>query len=98
MWWVIVVIFGVISVCSSITLYYALKRINQYENFIVDFQKIIKLASLRLKRVDDKGSFEADDEVGFFFSELKSLQSMLDNIFEEKIEDNTGEEDVKEEA
>ena len=37
-----------------------------------------------MKLVDEKGSFEADDEVGFFFEELKQLQNTLDTIFEEE--------------
>tara|TARA_B100000131_G_scaffold311209_1_gene343785 strand:+ start:1229 stop:1525 length:297 start_codon:yes stop_codon:yes gene_type:complete len=96
MWWTLFIIFLLVSIFSSITLYYALKRINQYENFIIDFQKIIKIASVRVKRLDDKGSFESDDEIGFFFNEVKSLQSMLDNIFEEEVNDNLGENDDKE--
>jgi len=81
MWWILFVLFGVISVFLSVTLYYALRRINQYENFILDFQKLISISSEKLKTLDEKGSFEADDEVGFFFSEIKSLQLMLDDLF-----------------
>tara|TARA_Y100001963_G_scaffold123883_1_gene174221 strand:+ start:294 stop:530 length:237 start_codon:yes stop_codon:yes gene_type:complete len=65
-------------------LYYALKRINQYELFILKFQKIISISSERVKLLDTKGSFESDDEVGFFFEQLKSIQNMLDGIFEDE--------------
>jgi hypothetical protein len=32
--------------------------------------------------IDDSGHFEADDEVGFFFDELKQLGDELDQLFE----------------
>ena len=31
--------------------------------------------SKRLKQLDNKGSFESDDEVGFFFTYVKELQN-----------------------
>ena len=63
-------------------LYYALKRINQYELFILKFQKIISFSTEKMKQVDHKGTFESDDEVGFFFEQLKSIQNTLSSIFE----------------
>ena len=64
------------------TLFYALRRINQYENIIIDFQNIINFDSKKMKLVDSKGHYESDDETGFFFEELKKLQSLLDSLFE----------------
>ena len=66
----------------SVTLYYALRRINQYENILIDFQNIINFASEKLKIVDSKGHYESDDETGFFFEEIKKLQNLLDDLFE----------------
>ena len=39
--------------------------------------------------IDDSGHFEADDEVGFFFEELKLLGDELDQLFEitEEVDD-----------
>ena len=34
----------------------------------------------RLKEIDQRGSFEADDEVGFFFEEVKQLQELLKDV------------------
>ena len=43
----------------------------------------------QLKLIDDKGHFEADDEVGFFFEEIKLLSSDLEELFEplDEVED-----------
>jgi len=81
MWWVFFIIFLLISLFSSIALFYALKRINQYENLIVEIEQIIKFASLKMKQVDGKGHYESDDETGFFFEQLKSIQNLLGDIF-----------------
>ena len=70
----------IISLC--IILFYALRRINQYENILIDFQNIIKFASEKLKVVDSKGHYESDDETGFFFEEIKKLQELLNDLFE----------------
>ena len=41
-----------------------------------------------MKQIDSSGHFESDDEVGFFFEEIKKIQNILDNLFEtEEIED-----------
>ena len=74
MWWVFFILFFLISVVSSILLYFSLKRINQYENLIIQIQQMIEYATERMKQVDAKGHYEADDETGFFFEQIKELQ------------------------
>tara|TARA_A100001011_G_C14169519_1_gene781837 strand:- start:563 stop:850 length:288 start_codon:yes stop_codon:yes gene_type:complete len=92
MWWLFFIIFFLISVISSILLYYALKRINQYENIILQFQQIVSFATEKMKLVDEKGHYESDDETGFFFKQLKELQLVLNDIF---VTENTGEDNAK---
>ena len=91
MWWFLFILFFLISLFSSITVYYSLKRITQYENLINQIQNIIEISNQKLKQVDDKGTFESDDEVGFFFETLKNLQSLLNDIFENNITESTDE-------
>ena len=79
---IIETILTIIIITLCITLFYALRRINQYENILLDFQNIIKFASEKLKVVDSKGHYESDDETGFFFEEIKKLQNLLDDLFE----------------
>ena len=68
--------------------FYALRRINDYENIILNISNIIESIKLQLKTIDDKGTFESDDEVGFFFTEIKQLGNELDSIFETEVEEN----------
>ena len=83
MWWTFFILFFLISVVSSTILFFSLRRINQYENLIVEIEQIIKFASEKMKQVDANGHYESDDETGFFFEQLKSVQVMLGEIFVE---------------
>ena len=76
-------------------IFYALRRINSYENIILNISNTVESIKLQLKVIDDKGTFESDDEVGFFFKEIKQLGKDLDNLFETEVEEN--EEEKKEE-
>ena len=89
MWlWIFLTLFFLISVVSSTLLFYSLRRINQYEELLTQFQQIITFSSEKMKQVDAVGHYESDDETSFFFQQLKDLQSLLDGIFEnEQIEE-----------
>ena len=89
-WWIFFSLFFLISVVSSTLLYFALRRINQYEGLIMEFQNIIEFSTQKMKQVDTRGHYESDDETGFFFQQLKELQELLDGIFEnEETEENS---------
>jgi hypothetical protein len=51
-----------------------------YMTYLNKFSEIIDYSHKKLKEVDSKGSFESDDEVGFFFQQLKALQEILDTF------------------
>ena len=96
MWWLLTILFFLISVSLTTVLYFALKRINQYEGLIIEFQRIIEFSSTKMKQVDAKGHYEADDETGFFFQQLKELQELLNGIFENENEENSSSAEEKE--
>ena len=90
MWWLFFILFILVSVVSSTLLFFSLRRINQYENLILQFQQIITFATEKMKTVDSQGHYESDDETSFFFEQLKQLQLTLDGVFEtENIEEKT---------
>ena len=69
-----------------------------YEEIILQINDKIEYVNSQLKLIDEKGTFEADDEVGFFFQELKEIGKLLDNLFEEVEDDaNSKKEEKKEE-
>ena len=89
-WWILTILFFLISVGSSALVYFSLRRINQYEGLLIEIQNIVEFATTKMKQVDAKGHYEADDETGFFFQQLKELQELLNGIFEnEETEENS---------
>ena len=87
MWWLLTILFFIVSVVSSTLLFYSLRRITQYEEFILEIHQVIKFSTDKMKLVDSKGHYESDDETGFFFEQLKQIQLSLDGIFEEETQD-----------
>ena len=81
----------------GVIFFYALKRINNYENIILKVNETIEFINRQLKIIDNNGHFEADDEVGFFFEEMKQLGQELEQLFETEVEDGNKEEEKKEE-
>ena len=68
-------------------LYVSIKRINDMENIIVTIQEIVEYCNENLEKIDHTGHFEADDEVGFFFEEVKDLQNLFNELFESEGEE-----------
>ena len=46
-------------------------------NFINELQSSIEESDKKLQELDAKGSFSSDDEIGWFFNEIKLLQNKL---------------------
>jgi len=84
----ITILFGIIASCLGVITYYALKRISNYEIIILNINDTIETIKHQLKLIDDKGHFEADDEVGFFFDEIKQLGLELEQLFETEVDDD----------
>lgn len=51
-----------------------------YRTFILRFQQQVKESDKRIKEIDSKGLFDSDDEIGWFFQELKKIQDSLSNF------------------
>ena len=86
--YIITIILGIVATFFGVVTFYALRRINSYENIILNISNTVESIKLQLKVIDDKGTFESDDEVGFFFKEVKQLGKDLDNLFETEVEEN----------
>ena len=86
--YIITITLGIFAVFFGVVTFYALRRINAYENIILNISNTVESIKLQLRTIDDKGTFESDDEVGFFFKEIKQLGKDLDNLFETEVEEN----------
>ena len=51
-----------------------------YENHIVNLGRLISQADEKIKEIDAKGLFDSDDEIGWFFTHIKSIQKDMNNF------------------
>ena len=59
-------------------------KVEKYEDVTIDQTKylqsisnIINESNKKLNKLDERGVFQSDDEVGFFFKEIKTIQKDL---------------------
>jgi len=57
-----------------------MKKNEILEDFVTKQSDAIDYCDKRLKTIDDKGSFIADDEVGWFFEKIKEIQEALNEF------------------
>ena len=50
------------------------------EDFITKQSEAIQACDQRLKEIDDKGIFYADDQIGWFFKEVQKIQEALNEF------------------
>jgi hypothetical protein len=48
-----------------------------YMSYLNKISETIEIADNKMKEVDARGSFKSDDEVGFFFEQIQSIQTVL---------------------
>ena len=57
-----------------------IKQTERLEDFITKQSEAIVACGARLKQLDEKGSFHADDEIGFFFKSVEEIQEALNEF------------------
>jgi hypothetical protein len=54
--------------------------IKSYEEYMINFSNVINFSDKKIKEIDARGTFESDDEIGFFFKQIKFLQEQLNGF------------------
>ena len=82
-----IIILSIIVIILGFTTINLLKKNEKQEDIVVGYleyldkiSRVIEISDEKLKKVDIKGSFEGDDEVGYFFKTIKSIQSILNEF------------------
>ena len=84
-----VLIISLVGLCAVLgfTTYNLLRKneaqediLSSYMTYLNKISDIIDFSDKKLKEVDEKGSFKSDDEVGFFFEQIKALQDILNSF------------------
>jgi hypothetical protein len=74
------IILAIVITTSFFIIRNLILRNEKLEDFISTQSEAIEACAKRLKEVDDKGWFEADDQIGFFFKEVKKIQEALNEF------------------
>ena len=81
---IIIGILGILVVILGYTTFNLLRKNEKAEDiilsqnmFINKLSEQIDASQKRLEQIDEKGTFQGDDEIGWFFNEIKILQNDL---------------------
>jgi len=77
---IILVLVSLLFVTSCYVIWNLTTKTELLESWIEDFINTIEKVNSDLKKADYRGSFEADDEVGFIFKEIKNIIKQLDKF------------------
>jgi len=77
---IIIGILVALLIVAGFALRNLVKKNEILEDFITKQSDAIDYCDKRLKTIDDKGSFIADDEVGWFFTEIGKIQEALNEF------------------
>ena len=82
-----IILLSILVVTLGFTTYNLLKKNEKQEDILAGYMtylnKIsdtIELSDKKMMEVDAKGSFKSDDEVGFFFEQIKTIQTALNSF------------------
>ena len=91
---IILIILSLLVVILGFTTFNLLRKQEKLEdiiinqnNYIEDFDTQIGYASKRLNEIDQKGIFKSDDEIGWFFEQIKVIQESISKF---KTNNNNG--------
>jgi len=80
---ILILLAGILGYIS----YNLLKKVETLENivssqdqYIRRFSNAVDITNKKLEDIDDRGTFKSDDEIGWFFDSLKTLQQELNDF------------------
>ena len=77
---IIIAILSALLIVAGFAIRNLIKKNEILEDFIAKQSEAIDSCNRRLKTIDDKGFFVADDEIGWFFTEVKKIQEALNEF------------------
>ena len=79
-WIIATIILTIITTSLGFALFNLLKKNESLEDFIAKQSEAINTCDKRIKEIDDKNVFYADDQIGWFFKEVKKIQEALNEF------------------
>jgi len=84
---VIIILLSIVCIILGFTTLNLLRKNEKAEDIVVGYltyldqiSRVIEAAEAKVKKIDIKGSFESDDEIGFFFKQMKQIQEILNEF------------------
>ena len=74
------VLMTILLVTSCYGIWNVIRKLELLENWIEDFFNTIEKVQIDLQKIDYKGYFEADDEVGEIFKQIKTTINQIDRF------------------
>ena len=82
-----IVILSVLVIALGYTTYNLLRKNEKQEDILASYlsyldrlSRVIEVSDEKLKQIDSRGTFQSDDEIGFFFQQIKGLQDILNDF------------------
>ena len=83
---IVEIILGLIVLTEGYVIWNLIRKTELLETWVEEFTQRIETVQTDLKVIDAKGAFEADDEVGTIFEQIKETVNELDNLRGEEID------------
>ena len=77
---ILIIILTLVITVSFFVIRNLIQKNEKLEDFITKQSEAIEACEQRLKQLDDKNIFYADDEIGWFFKEVKKIQEALNEF------------------
>jgi peptidoglycan hydrolase CwlO-like protein len=80
---ILYVVLGLLIIWAGLSIYLLrnlLKKLERFEDFVESLNEDIHAIDKSLKVIDDRVSFKSDDEIGFYFDEIKKLQEHINQF------------------
>ena len=79
------IILGLVAITLGWTTFNLTRKVERLETWIESYAQRVIDTQETLKEIDDKGSFEADDEIGVVFQSIKETIDELNEITQEEL-------------
>ena len=79
------IILGLFVITLGWTTFNLTRKVERLETWIESYAQRVIDTQETLKEIDDKGSFEADDEIGVVFQSIKETIDELNEITQEEL-------------
>ena len=72
------IVLGILLVIESYVVWNLSRKTELLETWVESFSQTVNEVQTELKRIDDTGHFEADDEIGTIFTQIKDTIKQLE--------------------